>query len=148
MKRLLFLTACLLFLGAAFTQYEGRLAPERTPKLTHLHITVSDLERSVRFYRDTLGLRLLMQQADFAYFDVGDNKMLFLDAAKGGRRVSPEGTTLGFATHSVDEQYELLKARGVRPFEPPKNRPYGARSFYFFDPDGYTIEYEQALRGR
>jgi hypothetical protein len=38
-------------------------------------ITVSDMERSVRFYRDTLGLKLRFQSPDWSEFDFGSNTL-------------------------------------------------------------------------
>jgi len=115
------------------------------PKLSHVHIKVSDLKRSIQFYREKLGLRLAMEGDGFAILNVGDGKNLFLDELKG-KPIASGGVTLGFSTTTVDQWYEILRSRGVQLPERPENRAWGARSFYFPDPDGHVIEYEQVLR--
>lgn len=71
-------------------------AQVRSPRVGHVHLKVSDLERSLAFYRDVLGLVITQRfgaQAVFLSFDgyhhdVGLNTW----ASKGGRSPAP-GTT-------------------------------------------------------
>jgi uncharacterized glyoxalase superfamily protein PhnB len=49
--------------------------------------------------------------------------------------------TLGFEVQDVDAEYERLKARGVEFILRPKTHPWGARSFWFRDPDGNIVDF-------
>src|SRR5215831_5314411 len=48
-------------------------------------VTVSDMDRSVRFYRDVLGLKLKFQSPDWSEFDLGPNTL----ALHGGGTPAP-----------------------------------------------------------
>lgn len=52
-----------------------------------LHISVSDLERSVAFYRDVLGLRHLstVEGQPMAFFDAGNDVRLYLGVPENER---------------------------------------------------------------
>ena len=77
-----------------------------------IHISVSDLERAVRFYRDVLGMPLL--------FEVPAQSMAFLQC--GGVRLylgKPESEEfrsnplIYYTVASIGDAYEALMSRGV-----------------------------------
>lgn len=108
-------------------------------KINHVHIPVTDLDRSVEFYRDAVGLEVGFQgelMADFA--EAG----LVLDLLAEGESVA-KGLIVGLSVPDVDATHAELLRRGVVIDEPPENRPWGVRNFYVSDPDGNQLEFEQ-----
>lgn len=114
-------------------------------------VTVSDMERSVRFYRDTLGLNLQFQSPGWTEFGIGSTTL----ALHGGGKPAPPvqgreqlaGTaSIGFSVDNVDHVYEQLKTRGARAVLPPTARSAeGIRLAIFADPDGLAISFSQTV---
>jgi catechol 2,3-dioxygenase-like lactoylglutathione lyase family enzyme len=107
--------------------------------LSHVHLPVPDLARSLAFYTDQLGLDVGYTSASMAEFPSAG---LVLDEDEGFKR-SDVAVTVGMGVDNVDTVFADLEARGVRVAEPPTDRPWGVRNFYVTDPDGYVIEFEQ-----
>jgi lactoylglutathione lyase len=114
-------------------------------------ITVSDMDRSVRFYRDTLGLTLRFQSPEWSEFDMGASTL----ALHGGGVAAPppQGresyagrASIGFNVENVDKMFEDLKAKGVRAVMPPMQREgEGIRLTVFLDPDGLPVSFAQSV---
>ena len=45
-------------------------------KIGQIAVTITDIERSVLFYRDALGMRLLFQVPNMAFFDCGGVRLM------------------------------------------------------------------------
>ncbi len=56
-------------------------------------------------------------------------------------KVNPKG--IGQYTHisveDVDDFYEVLVQKGIKPIAEPQDRPWGHREFVISDPDGYKL---------
>jgi catechol 2,3-dioxygenase-like lactoylglutathione lyase family enzyme len=105
--------------------------------LGHVHLPVSDLARSRRFYTEAMGFVVGYENDTMIYFpDVG----LIIDASDA---VIGTGTIIGLSCEDADAEYERLRQLGAPLGAPPQDRPWGARSFYIADPDGHQIEFEQ-----
>jgi catechol 2,3-dioxygenase-like lactoylglutathione lyase family enzyme len=122
-----------------------------------LTLAVSSVRRSMKFYNETLGFKVIVDGApDFAMVQVGGASgptigLLALKWAVGSRqkRVTPAmqaGAHLEFSSSDVDALYRKLLARGVAFDGPPEDRSWGERSAYATDPDGYTLEFAQGER--
>lgn len=121
--------------------------------LFETHLTVSDLARSVAFYRDAVGLPLALEvpSRGAAFFWVGEPGQAMLGLWSLGS--APLGMVLHVAFEvSLDELLEapaLLQAKGVAPlsfFGEPAGEPsvigwMPAAAVYFRDPDGHQLEY-------
>ena len=131
-------------------------------RLCQTSFTVANLERSVAFYTDMIGLRLnrTMDIEGPVIADVTGNpgvkmRIALLDA--GGYEVelieylTPLGDSrarprhhvgsghLAFEVEDADAVYERLSALGVTFASPPQD--FGAvKACYFEDPDGITLE--------
>lgn len=53
--------------------------------------------------------------------------------------------TLMFEVKDVDAEYERLKTLGVEFVKLPETHPWGARSFWFHDPDGNIVDFFTTL---
>ena len=109
---------------------------------------VTDMEASIAFYRDTLGLPLVSQ--DFvARFDL-DGVLVELVPLPPGSVVPGNGNArLCFSVSNLKETLEQLHARGIRT-SAIKNKQGGKMAF-FRDPDGNELclwEYVEAEDAR
>lgn len=104
---------------------------------------VSDLTRSVVFYRDTLGLPVQVVEGHdgpFAVGDVGDLSLVFIPReARAG-----ESPVVVFSLDGgIDEHAEALAAKGVEIVVPVSESPDGGLSLDFLDPDGNVLSLHQ-----
>jgi predicted enzyme related to lactoylglutathione lyase len=96
-----------------------------------------DLDRARTFYRDVLGLPILLEEPHVLHFDAGSVRVAIHQYPTEGAREAPEGF-LVFAVDNLDVAYADLKGRGAEFLGPPANRPYG-RVAYVHDPEGHEI---------
>jgi methylmalonyl-CoA/ethylmalonyl-CoA epimerase len=76
-------------------------------------ITITDLERAVAFYRDTLGLKLLFQVPGLAFFDCAGIRLMLSGSEKPGEHYS---SILYFRVPDIQTAAKILESRGA-PFE-------------------------------
>ena len=114
---------------------------------------VQDLARSERFYRDTLGLEMVLNQGSARIFRIGSgNAFLGICLSSAVQQApSPDRAPLGvivtFVTDDVDGAYATLCAAGVAfEKEPAVNTAYNIYNCFFRDPDGYVFEVLAAER--
>ncbi|MEM1179719.1 MAG: VOC family protein [Acidobacteriota bacterium] len=116
--------------------------------------TVSDLEQSVAWYRDVLGLHLqeaVEENGELAgaIFVAGQLKIFLSqdDFQKGHVRVKGQGFRLWLATaQDIDALAQGIQDRGGELSSGPQDQEWGARDFTFVDPDGYHVTVTTLLR--
>ncbi|MEP6495626.1 MAG: VOC family protein [bacterium] len=109
-------------------------------------LTVSDLRRSLTWYRDVLGFTVTREfEREGKLFAVslraGAVPVLITqdDGAKGLDRVKGEGISLRLTTaQSVDDLAKRIQARGGTLESEPADG-WGARVFRLRDPDGFKL---------
>lgn len=126
-------------------------------RLEHVNLTVSDVDRSVRFYCTLLEMKVRwtgLTSAGRPAAHIGDDRTylsLFQSAAASGVNRAPEDyesvglNHFGYVVDDLDEAKDRLKALGITPKSVQNYDP--GRRFYFYDPDGIEvelIEYETA----
>ena len=113
---------------------------------------VKDLERSERFYGETLGLELVLNQGQARIYRVGrGNAFLGICLSSAVQQAPPAdraplGVIVTFVTDDVDGAYSALCAKGIA-FEkrPMINTTYNIYNCFFRDPDGYLLEIQKFL---
>jgi catechol 2,3-dioxygenase-like lactoylglutathione lyase family enzyme len=109
-----------------------------------------DFDKSVRFYRDVLGLKPLEGSWDRpdgkgVLLSVGGTGVIEIYGPATGETYDgpvPEAMNLALRlpnTSAVDDFHRKLLALGAEAVEPPRDRPWGHRSFIVSDPDGIPI---------
>lgn len=89
---------------------EGAASSAGLSALGQIAVTVTDVERATRFYRDVLGLPFLFDAPPgLAFFDLDGIRLML---------TIPEGTEAGssvlyFRVADLDSSYERLRDRGV-----------------------------------
>jgi lactoylglutathione lyase len=146
MKNLLFF-ACLFFLctktGAQMTK----------PRINHIAFSVLDLQRSVRFYQEVVGLDTIPEpfhDGRHAWFSMGSKSQLHLIQHPPPIIIPTKNTHLCFSVPSIDQFVEKLTKASIS-FEdwPGKKgavtiRPDKVKQIYLQDPDGYWLEINDA----
>ncbi len=117
------------------------------------HLTVANLDRSIAFYRDRVGLQLahLVRAREAAFFWVGSRgtTMLGLWGAGFGPLEVMGHIAFAAALNDVFAAPLALRAAGITALDfdgQPTNEPVvlawmPAASVYFRDPDGHLLEY-------
>lgn len=135
----------------------------------HTAISVKDLDRSIHFYSNLLGMKLEwridhrksealekvvgLKNVDVSYAMLsgwGGRLEIFQYHSPEGKPLPPgwpvcdKGVThFGFEVEAIDALYEKLVAEGVRFNTAPQTIRDGVRATYFHDPDGITVEFVQ-----
>ncbi len=73
-------------------------------------ITITDVERAIRFYRDTLGMKFLFQAGSLAFFDCAGVRLMLSGSEKPGETYS---SILYFRVPDIHEAARALESRGV-----------------------------------
>lgn len=112
----------------------------------HVSLNVTDLDRSLAFWVDLVGLRPVPRPAfgfDGAWLAVGDQQLHLLAIG----RVPPDGGQhFAVAVGDLDGAVAHLRAAGVEVSE-PSALPTGARQSFCHDPDGNRLELHQPAGG-
>lgn len=110
----------------------------------YVSVLASDLDRSKRFYGETLGWKLGTDEAEVAGFHFGTGYLVVLrDHRSPAARQYAGGMSVEVQVDDVDAEYARLKDAGVKVGE-LRDQPWGERNFTFEDPDGYLWSYGRA----
>lgn len=118
-------------------------------------LIVQDLDRSLVFYTEVLGLRLGHRSGDYAQLDTGVTRLALYTRSAMAKTLgmslerpssNAPGFEIGFKVNDVDAAVGELVARGASPVVSPTDRFWGQRTAYVRDPDGHLIELAQDLR--
>jgi catechol 2,3-dioxygenase-like lactoylglutathione lyase family enzyme len=111
----------------------------RMPPLSMVMLGVCDMERSVSFYRDKLGIQIRQQFPGFAFLDTGSVSVILSEGlAKNSANVAG-ATEVIFAVEDVRAAAESLEQKGIEFVQGPHhvNGPMWAANFH--DPDGHLL---------
>lgn len=117
-------------------------------KLLHTRYRVNDLERTVNFYRDILGLAEVRRHksprgSELVFLKAPDSEEtveICSFPSSGPVQVQPDLTHLAFSVASLAEFGQHLAAHGLKYSDGPTMKP-GGGGFAFIDaPEGYEIE--------
>ena len=116
--------------------------------VTVVSVPVSDQDRAKAFYTDTLGLRLVRDDAS-----VPGMRWVQVASPSGGTALTlvtwfdtmPPGSQRGLvlATDDLDGDYQRLRGLGVSFDRPPAQQPW-AKEAVLRDPDGNQLVLQQA----
>jgi catechol 2,3-dioxygenase-like lactoylglutathione lyase family enzyme len=101
-------------------------------------LLVSNMEKSIRFYRDTLGLPLKTKSKDWTEFYSSNTVLALHPARKKNNLKTGSGMLVGFEVSDLDATVKILKRKRVKFFKTPKEEPFGKHAI-IQDPDGHLI---------
>ena len=113
-------------------------------QIDYVMITVSDMGRSVKFYRDCLGIQLRFESPYWTEFETGTTILSLHGGGLPSSAKSEEskaGTcSIGFQVENINQTYDELKTKGVAFIIPPTDRQEeGIKLAVCVDPDGLPI---------
>ncbi len=127
----------------------------KVTKLLHTRYRVDDLERTVRFYRDVLGLAEVRRHTS-----PRGSQLVFLKAPESREeieichfpgsdpmQVQPDLTHLAFEVDSLEEFAKHLAQHGLKYSDGPTTSSSGTMFAFIDAPEGYEIELIQKAQG-
>lgn len=108
------------------------------PQLFSVELRTARWPELVAWYRDVLGLRVLVRVVDdsYALLEAGDTRLAILGRPEPG--AASRRWSLGFEVADLDAAYGRLCAAGAGS-GPPQTHPEGFRELVAADPDGNRV---------
>jgi lactoylglutathione lyase len=124
----------------------------KVTKLLHTRYRVNDLERTVKFYRDVLGLQEVRRHksprgSELAFVKAPDSEELIelcYFPNSGPVQVQPDLTHLAFEVPNLDEFGKHLSKLGLKFSDGPTKSSSGSIFAFIDAPEGYEIELIQS----
>ncbi len=126
----------------------------KATKLLHTRYRLNDLERTVKFYKDVLGLEEVRRHKS-----PRGSELVFLKAPQseelielcyfptsGPVQVQPDLTHLAFEVKSLEEFGKHLQKFGIQYSDGPHLKPDGGGIAFIDAPEGYEIELIQMAK--
>jgi lactoylglutathione lyase len=128
----------------------GRLimSTMKVTKLLHTRMRVSDMDQTIRFYTDVLGLEVLEKKmsprgSHLAFLKVPNSEELIELTSfppSGPVRVQEDLVHLAFQVDSIDDTIATLTVKEIRITDGPTTTSSGSRFIFIDAPDGYEVE--------
>ncbi|MBI3450078.1 MAG: VOC family protein [Acidobacteria bacterium] len=122
-------------------------------KVDYIMVNVSDMRRSVAFYRDTIGFPLKFESPGWTEFNTGASTLALhlAEVATGGgatQKAPCAGScSIGFSVTNLDTTVADLQKRGARFVIPPTTQEAeGIRLAVCIDPDGLAVSFAEPLK--
>ena len=113
-------------------------------------IMVKDLEKSIEFYEDIVGIKVNRRfeagpRTEIAFLGSGGTEVeLIKDKNKNNINIGKD-ISLGFEVENLDEMIRFVEKKGIKiesgPIQPNPN----VRFFYILDPNGVKIQFVENL---
>ena len=111
-------------------------------KVGAIILLTTNMKKSIKFYKDTLGLPIKTKSADWTEF-FSDGTVLALHPAKKKYKLrAGPNMLIGFMVNDLDDLIKQLKKKKVKFFKKPKEEPFGKHAI-ILDPDGHLISIVQ-----
>lgn len=107
--------------------------------LRYVLLGCSDVDRSVTFYQNMLGLEISGRFGDFAFFNTGATQLALSAELGAPGENGAARAEFAFGSNSVTRAYEALSARGLQFTNEP--HPVNGANWVvnFRDPDGHLL---------
>ena len=132
-----------------------------TIALQYTNVTVNDVDESIAFYGDALGLKVLNDVAsgEYRWVTLGSDEQpglgIVLSEPHAGRSKADGDAMqellvkgvlpmLVFSSDDLDTTFETLRESGAEVLQEPIDQPWGPRDCAFRDPSGNTVRISQA----
>jgi len=120
----------------------------KVQKLLHTRMRVSDMDQTIAFYTDILGLEVLERKTSprgshLAFLRVPNSDELIELCSfppSGPVKVQEDLVHLAFQVENLDDTIASLKQKGVTITDGPTKTSSGSRFIFIDAPDGYEVE--------
>lgn len=115
-------------------------------RLNQVVIMSQDTEKSVRFYRDVLGLPQKESYDGMFFLEIGETTLMIHPTKEP---VNPNNSIgIEFSVDNVNALVEKVKHEEIgKVVQEPVDREWGVREAIVKDPDGYEVWFTQRLNG-
>ncbi|MDG5814136.1 VOC family protein [Chitinispirillales bacterium ANBcel5] len=116
-------------------------------------VYVRDLDQSIKFYKEIIGLKLnrranVTDTRELAFLGEGETQIeLICDKSVGEPQIG-SGISLGFVTESLEEMITFLGEKGIDVHSGPKQPNPTIRFFYVLDPNGVKIQFVEFVKAK
>jgi lactoylglutathione lyase len=125
-----------------------KISRMKVGKLLHTRYRVNDLERTVKFYREILGLEESRRHksprgSELVFLKAPESKEeieITFFPGSGPVQVQPDLTHLAFEVESLDKFAKHLAAHGLKFSDGPRTSSSGTNFAFIDAPEGYEIE--------
>jgi len=107
-------------------------------KISAIVLLVSNVKKSINFYKNILGLPVKRQSKDWTEFFNNGTVLALHPAKKKDKLKSGSSMLIGFMVNDLDFSVKQLERKRVKFFKQPKNEPFGKHTI-ILDPDGHLI---------
>lgn len=105
-------------------------------KVNAVILLVSNMKRSIKFYRDTLGMELKKESKDWTEFSL-KGTVIALHPAKTKIKMS-KGMLVGFTFSDLESTCKELRKKRVKFYKKLTDEPFGKHAI-ILDPDGHLL---------
>lgn len=114
-------------------------------------IQVNDMNESLEFYEDIVGLKVnqrfeVSPDMELAFLGEGETQVELIHNKENSDVKFDENISLGFTVDSVDEKIEFIKGKGLEvhsgPFKPNPSTAF----FFVLDPNGLQIQFVENIK--
>ncbi len=117
-------------------------------KFLHTRMRVSDMDQTINFYTNVLGLEVLERKVSprgshLAFLKVPNSEELIelcSFPSSGPVRVQEDLVHMAFQVENLDDTIEQLGAKQIRITDGPTTTSSGSRFIFIDAPDGYEVE--------
>jgi len=108
-------------------------------------IKVNDMEESLDFYMDIVGLQVERRleagpDREIVFLDGGETKIELISGKDSDVNIGKD-ISIGFTVDSIDNKMEFLQGRGIEVLEGPFRPNPTVAFFYIKDPSGLRIQF-------
>ncbi len=114
--------------------------------LAHVTIMVKDMEESLNFYQDIVGLPISLRfptgpNSEIVFLGEGESKV---ELIKTGEETKPNiggDISIGFPVENLDETMDFMKSKGIEIESGPIQASPTTRFFFVLDPNGLRVQF-------
>jgi len=107
---------------------------------------VKSIDKSVRFYKEKIGIPLRFKSPGWAEFVIGDVHLALHrqdgEMATDDVSMAAVGVSVNLEVDDIDEMLIRLASHGIDSFDGVKDYEFG-RYFFITDPDGYVVGFRE-----
>lgn len=110
-------------------------------KLYAIRIFTTDWNRSLKFYRDAIGLSLKLaeESVGWAEFDIGGSSLAIESIDPETKNLVGRFVGISLRVDDIEATYSELTGKGVVFTSPPEKQSWGGTLAHFKDPDSNVI---------
>ena len=116
----------------------------------HVTLTVKDLDASIRFYTEVVGLPVDRRyqagpDTEIAFLGSGETKVELIRNKNQPDAVIGNGVSIGFEVESVPEKFNSFQGTDIPVISDIMQPNPHVRFFYVADPDGFRVQFIENL---